>query len=177
MYMWFGPEISGMRRCAKISRRAYSRPGNNHRAYTQLSTRPSRLIYRSVMGSYRARQAQYLDSVKGFNIFLKAIVPDLPSHHNRIMVMVTLPASWVSLIGTSARNIAHVRWAVTQAIKAIKDTSLKNLHGGPIEILMMPYIRAQVQSQTKMVTWSKHSTIWSTGKQCLHGSISESIGE
>lgn len=94
----------------------------NHCAYAHLSTLPSELIYRGVMGPYRSGKHQYPDSVKSFNKFLKEIVPELPGAQNRVMI--TLPGSWVSYIGTSARNLAHARWAVSQAIRAINDQSL-----------------------------------------------------
>jgi superfamily I DNA and/or RNA helicase len=122
----------------------------NHRAYAQLSNLPSKFIYRGMMRPYRGGRAQYPNSVKNFNQFLKDnVAPQLPRDQNRVMV--TLPGSWVSYIGSSARNIAHARWAISQAILAITDESLTSLDGGQIEILIMPYYRAQVHTYQELL--------------------------
>jgi hypothetical protein len=71
------------------------------------------MIYYGIMVSYTAGGDQFPPSVKNFNTFLKSIVPGLPNDQNRIMV--SFPGSWVSRIGTSARNLAHAKWATNSA--------------------------------------------------------------
>jgi hypothetical protein len=92
------------------------------------------------MGPFKQGKDQYPESVKKINVFLRSIAPNMRKTDNRLIV--TLPGSWVSYIGTSARNVAHARWIVSHAIKAIKDESLTSLDGGPIDVLIMPYYRA-----------------------------------
>jgi hypothetical protein len=98
----------------------------NHRSYGDLSDMTSKRIYRRLMMPYRRDEKQWPTAAIAFNRFLRHICPTLPlMEQNRIMV--TFPGSWVSHVGGSARNIAHARWIVRQAIKAIKDKGLTSV--------------------------------------------------
>lgn len=120
----------------------------NHRSFAFLSDLPSRFIYRSLMRVY-SEAKQWPEAAENFNGFLREIAPDIPDNQNRLLV--TLPGSWVSYIGTSARNIAHARWIIDTAIKAVHRKDLKSLDGSPIDVLVMPYYRAQVQTIEQML--------------------------
>jgi hypothetical protein len=64
--------------------------------------------------------------------------------------LVTKWAKW-SWSAPSWANLAHTRWVVSTAIRAIKDQSLTSLSDGPIDILIMPYYRAQLQTYQELL--------------------------
>ncbi|KAB5572584.1 hypothetical protein GE09DRAFT_1269540 [Coniochaeta sp. 2T2.1] len=120
----------------------------NHRSSGFLHKVPSQLIYRDLMTPF-SRANQWSSLTETYHKFLLELAPELPKNETRLMV--TLEGSWDSYIGTSARNIAHARWIVATSIKAVHDKTLTSRDGSPMDILIMAYYRAQVQTIEQML--------------------------
>ncbi|KAK2736658.1 hypothetical protein FQN57_000595 [Myotisia sp. PD_48] len=103
---------------------------------------PSTLIYHGQMAVSTLRN-RYPETVRNFNNFLRQIIPSLDIDFSRILVH--FPGSWVHTSGTSSFNMAHVRWALEQVAKVLKDENLKSINGEAATILVIPYYRAQLQ--------------------------------